>query len=130
MPKHACRRLAGSRHIADILHQRRVAFRSIGGAAFDGIDYGRGREMADEGFACVLMHIAGFSGAATAAITQPSHETQQKRATDFFARGNSYAAKGQYDRAIADYNEAIRLDPKDETPRIYRERTLKNAVRQ
>jgi tetratricopeptide (TPR) repeat protein len=27
-------------------------------------------------------------------------------------RGNAYARKGDYDRAIADYDEAIRLDPK------------------
>ena len=28
------------------------------------------------------------------------------------ARGNAYGRKGDHDRAIADYNEAIRLDPK------------------
>jgi tetratricopeptide (TPR) repeat protein len=27
-------------------------------------------------------------------------------------RGNSYGDKGSYDRAIVDYNQAIRLDPK------------------
>ncbi len=31
----------------------------------------------------------------------------------FFARGLSWAEKKEYDRAIADYNEAIRLNPQD-----------------
>lgn len=31
----------------------------------------------------------------------------------FTLRGNAYNDKGDYDRAFADYNEAIRLDPKD-----------------
>jgi tetratricopeptide (TPR) repeat protein len=30
----------------------------------------------------------------------------------YYNRGNAYRAKGDFDRAIADYNEAIRLDPK------------------
>ncbi len=29
-----------------------------------------------------------------------------------FAKGNSYVDKGQWDKAIAEYNEAIKLDPK------------------
>jgi tetratricopeptide (TPR) repeat protein len=36
-----------------------------------------------------------------------------KEAIALLNRGNAYAQKGQYDRAIADYNEAIRLNPKD-----------------
>ncbi len=36
----------------------------------------------------------------------------------FFNRGNAYADKGQYDRAIADYGRAIRLDP-DEAVAFY-----------
>ena len=31
-------------------------------------------------------------------------------------RGNAYSAKGDYDRGIADYTEAIRLGPKDAVP--------------
>ena len=34
-------------------------------------------------------------------------------ATIFLSRGNAYDDKDDYDRAIADYNEAIRLDPKN-----------------
>jgi len=33
-------------------------------------------------------------------------------AVAFYNRGNSYKSKGQYDRAIQDYDQAIRLDPK------------------
>ena len=29
----------------------------------------------------------------------------------YYDRGNAYAEKGEYDKAIADYTEAIRLDP-------------------
>jgi multidrug efflux pump subunit AcrA (membrane-fusion protein) len=34
-------------------------------------------------------------------------------ATSFHNRGSAWSAKGDLDRAIADYNEAIRLDPKN-----------------
>jgi tetratricopeptide (TPR) repeat protein len=40
----------------------------------------------------VVMHIAGFAAA-------------------FSNRGNAYARKGQYDRAIQDYDQAIRINP-------------------
>jgi lipoprotein NlpI len=80
----------------------------------------------------VLMHIAGFSGAATAqnvdqqlclapdpdlsisrctAMIQSGHETQQNLAVAFSDRGIAYARKGQYDRAIEDLDQAIRLNP-------------------
>ncbi len=32
-------------------------------------------------------------------------------ADDSYNRGNAYAGKGEYDKAIAEYTEAIRLDP-------------------
>jgi hypothetical protein len=82
----------------------------------------------------VVMHIAGFSDAATTqtldqqrclspdpdvkisgctAVIQSGRETQQNLAVAFNRRGNAYAAgKGQYDRAIEDYDQAIRLNPK------------------
>jgi tetratricopeptide (TPR) repeat protein len=80
----------------------------------------------------VLMHIAGFSGAATAqtldqqrcaapdpdvailsctAIIQSGHETQQNLANTYTRRGTAYARKGQNDRAIEDFDEAIRINP-------------------
>ena len=39
-----------------------------------------------------------------------------------YNRGNAYRVKGDYDHAIADYDEAIRLDPKD--PDAYNNRGL------
>jgi tetratricopeptide (TPR) repeat protein len=36
-----------------------------------------------------------------------------KDAKAYVGRGTAWYAKGEYDRAIADYNEAARLDPKD-----------------
>jgi lipoprotein NlpI len=80
----------------------------------------------------VLMQIAGFSGAATAqtadqqrcpapdpdlsisgcmAMIQSGHETQQDLAKDFSNRGTAYGRKGQLDRAIEDFDWAIRLNP-------------------
>jgi tetratricopeptide (TPR) repeat protein len=82
----------------------------------------------------VLMQIAGFGGAATAqtddqqrcsapdpdlsisgctAMIQSGHETQQDLAKDFSNRGTAYGRKGQLDRAIEDFDQAIRLNPND-----------------
>jgi tetratricopeptide (TPR) repeat protein len=52
-------------------------------------------------------------GACTALI-QSGQQTQQNLVTLFHLRGNAFTRKGQYDRAIEDYNQAIRLNP-DET---------------
>jgi lipoprotein NlpI len=78
----------------------------------------------------VLMHITGFSGAATAqtqrqcaapdpdltitsctAMIQSGRETPQNLAGAFYSRGRAYVSKGQYDRAIQDLDQAIRLYP-------------------
>src|SRR5216684_3591567 len=39
-------------------------------------------------------------------------ETAANRAKAYFNRGLAYSSKKDYDRAIADFSEAIRLDPK------------------
>jgi tetratricopeptide (TPR) repeat protein len=79
----------------------------------------------------VLMHIAGLNSAAAqtpsqeqcpasnpdlsisdcTTLIQSGQETPQKLALDYVARGGAYAAKGQYDRAIEDFDQAIRLNP-------------------
>jgi tetratricopeptide (TPR) repeat protein len=41
-------------------------------------------------------------------------ETPQNLAIAFNNRGNAYLDKRDYDRAIKDYDEAIRLDPNDD----------------
>ena len=46
-------------------------------------------------------------------LTVSGCSQKKAEAVDAFKRGISYAKKGDYDKAIADYTEAIRLDPKD-----------------
>jgi tetratricopeptide (TPR) repeat protein len=46
-------------------------------------------------------------------IIQDVTETATNRALAFYMRGFAYTAKGNFDGAIADYNEAIRLNPKN-----------------
>jgi tetratricopeptide (TPR) repeat protein len=36
---------------------------------------------------------------------------RQRKSASYIDRGNAYVVKGEYDRAIADYTEAIELDP-------------------
>jgi len=81
----------------------------------------------------VLMQTAGFSAAVTAqtleqkwcfapgpgddrisgctAMIQSGRETPPNLAEAFKDRGNAYFGNGQYDRAIDDYDQAIRLNP-------------------
>jgi tetratricopeptide (TPR) repeat protein len=49
-----------------------------------------------------------------------------ERAWAYYNRGNAYRAKGENDRAIADYDEAIRLDPDD--PDSYNQRCWTRAL--
>jgi tetratricopeptide (TPR) repeat protein len=45
-------------------------------------------------------------------LIQSGGETTENRASAYNNRGNVYHGKGDNDRALADYSEAIRLDPK------------------
>jgi len=45
------------------------------------------------------------------AVIEPGRETQGNLARAFFYRGIAYFRKGQYEYAIQDLDEAIRLDP-------------------
>lgn len=45
------------------------------------------------------------------AIIQSKEQNPNDLSTAFNNRGNAYYDKKDYDRAIADYNEALRLDP-------------------
>ena len=45
------------------------------------------------------------------AVIQSNHEPWESLAAAYYTRGNSYLRKGQTDRAIQDYDEAIRLKP-------------------
>jgi tetratricopeptide (TPR) repeat protein len=44
-------------------------------------------------------------------MIQSGRETQQNLATAFHSRGLAYNRKGQPDRAIEDYDQAIQLNP-------------------
>ena len=92
---------------------------------------------------CVVMHIAAFGGTATGhtveqqcpgadpdlsisgctAMIESGHETQQRLPVDFYNRGIAYAAKDKYDRAIEDFDHAIRLNPNDAGAFVARGRT-------
>ena len=45
------------------------------------------------------------------AVIQSGKETREKLATAFDNRGVAYRRKGEYDRALQDYEQAIRLNP-------------------
>jgi tetratricopeptide (TPR) repeat protein len=51
-----------------------------------------------------------------AACTRAIQTKSGKPAINYNNRGNAYQRKGDYDLAIADYSEAMRLDPKYSTP--------------
>jgi lipoprotein NlpI len=47
-------------------------------------------------------------------------ESQRNLASAYFNRGIAYKNKGDFDRAIADYTQAIQLNPKDAKPHVNR----------
>src|SRR5262249_12062973 len=49
----------------------------------------------------------------TAAIRSGDQRSQKELASYFNSRGLAYRAKGDFDRAVADFDEAIRLEPKN-----------------
>ena len=64
-----------------------------------------------------LRTVDARAAAAPAPIAAPGQEPERATADDmrsakvFNGRGNAYYSKGEYDHAIADYDEAIKLDP-------------------
>ena len=58
--------------------------------------------------------------AACTRVVQDQGESAKARATAYFSRGVRYQHNGDNDRAIATFNEVIRLDPKDALAYFYR----------
>jgi len=49
----------------------------------------------------------------TSIIERGKRESEGNRASAYYSRGNAYKEKGELDRAIVDYTNAIALKPKD-----------------
>jgi tetratricopeptide (TPR) repeat protein len=69
-----------------------------------------------------------FYGIAYFPSVKPSAPTVTVDAKTYYDRGLAYANKGEYDRAIADFTEAIRLDPALSAAYILRGRALRASV--
>ncbi|HXX07505.1 MAG TPA: tetratricopeptide repeat protein [Pseudolabrys sp.] len=54
------------------------------------------------------------------ALIQSATEPKENVAVAFFNRALAYEEKGEYARAIADYSDAIRLNPNDAEAHLYR----------
>ena len=59
-----------------------------------------------------------ISGCTT--VIQSGLESQSRLANAFYNRGNAYADKGDYDRAIQDFDQTIRLEPDHVEPHFNR----------
>jgi lipoprotein NlpI len=60
----------------------------------------------------LILLISLISSAVVAVAATLFVAYRANEAVAFYNRGNAYAAKAQYDRAIEDFDQAIRLDPK------------------
>jgi tetratricopeptide (TPR) repeat protein len=61
-----------------------------------------------------LVLFIGFGGTVKRRAIQSARAyTQNRRADSYTNRGNAGSAKTEYDKAIADFSEAIRLNPRN-----------------
>src|SRR3954462_9889537 len=59
-------------------------------------------------------------GSGCTAVIQSGKEDAKELAVAFYNRGTAFRIKSEFDRAIADYDQAIRLDPKAYDPYVDR----------
>jgi tetratricopeptide (TPR) repeat protein len=91
---------------------RRIAFDCIVAiGAFVAASVFAGSAIADDAQTCEKASGDVAIAACTRSI-ESGQFTGHNLAVDYSNRGVEYKTKGDYDHAIADYNDAIRLDPK------------------
>lgn len=83
------------------------------------------RASAQDVAACGQMQAADAAIAGCARVIADDKQKPKGRAAAFYNRANAHAAKGDHAAAIADYDEAIKLAPKN--PRAYNNRGTSRA---
>jgi lipoprotein NlpI len=63
--------------------------------------------------ACTQGKVADATIAGCTAVIEDKRTKPKGRAGAYYNRGNAYAQKGEHDKAIADFDEAIKLNPKN-----------------
>ncbi len=63
--------------------------------------------------ACAQVNAPDQAIAGCTRVIEDQRQKPQRRAAALYNRGNAYTAKGDTDAAIADYDEALKLDPKN-----------------
>jgi tetratricopeptide (TPR) repeat protein len=95
----------------DILHRRKTASLFVVDA---GVTVGRSASTRNPS------HKQRHEVANCTTLIQSRRESQHNKAGAYNNRGNAYNEKGDTDRAIADFNDAIRLDPQNTNAYINR----------
>jgi lipoprotein NlpI len=72
-----------------------------------------GRATPKDMLACGQVKVPDAAVEGCSKIIEDQKQKPKGRAAAYFNRGNAHTAKGDHDAAIADYDEAIKLDPKN-----------------
>src|SRR5947208_1713986 len=63
--------------------------------------------------ACAQDRVADLTIAGCTRIIEDARQKPKARGVAFYNRGNAYVLKGDHDKAIADFDEALKLEPKN-----------------